>query len=305
MPENNQSDVTEFLLLGFTNTQFSKWCIFLIILPLYNLTVACNLLIITLVLVSPYLKFPMYYFLSNLCLCDVMLTTNIVPNMLVVIWRKGKTISFGVCLLQFYIYGVCGGTECLLLGVMSYDRYLAICNPLRYASIMNFNQCLNLIFWSWFLGSMATVIPVIMISFLEFAGTNTIDHLFCDLDPLLQISCSETYFVKLEDLIATIPVICFPLFYIVVSYIHIFITVLNIPSTSGRQKVFSTCSSHLTVVCAYYGTMITIYTVPSKTKSGDTNKFLSLIYTVVTPLLNPVIYGLRSKDIQRALKKLA
>ncbi|XP_053545600.1 olfactory receptor 10A7-like [Bombina bombina] len=303
MQENNQSDVTEFLLLGFTNSPVSKLCIFLIILPLYNVTVAGNLMIITLVLVSPYLKLPMYYFLSNLCLCDVMLTTSIVPNMLFIIWKKGETISFGVCLLQFYIYAVSGGAECLLLTVMSYDRYLAICKPLHYASIMNFNQCLNLIFWSWFLGSLATMILVIMISFLKFAGPKTIDHFFCDLDPLLKISSSETYFVKLEILMATFPIICVPLLIIVVSYIHIFITVLNISST-GRQKVFSTCSSHLTVVCAYYGTMFTIYTVPSKIKSTDTDKFLSLIYMVVTPLLNPLIYGLRSKDIRRALKKL-
>ncbi|XP_053545597.1 olfactory receptor 11L1-like [Bombina bombina] len=232
-----------------------------------------------------------------------MLTTSIVPNMLFIIWRKGETISFGVCLLQFYIYSVSGSTECLLLTVMSYDRYLAICNPLRYASIMNFNQCLNLIFWSWFFGSLTAIITVIMICGLEFAGPNTIDHFFCDLEPLLQISCSETYFVKLEVYIASIPLLCFPILYIVVSYIHIFITVLNIPSTSGRKKVFSTCSSHLTVVCAYYATMFTIYTVPSKTKSTDTNKFISLIYTVITPLLNPVIYGLRSQDIRRALKK--
>ncbi|XP_053545595.1 olfactory receptor 478-like [Bombina bombina] len=301
---NNQTTVTKFLLLGFARYRAYKFWIFFLTLSVYIATVVGNLLIITLVLLSPYLKSPMYFFLSNLYVSDTIVTTNIIPNMLRVTWQDGGTISFVPCLFQLHIHGSSSCAGCFLLTAMSYDRYLAICNPLRYTAIMEFKLCLQLGLFSWFFGFLVPVMSTIMISCLEFCGTNTINHFFCDLVPLLEISCSDISFVKLEIFLASVFVLILPPILIILSYVYILITVLKIPSTSGRQKVFSTCSSHLTVVCVYYGTVLAIYTIPSSKNSIDTDKFLSLLYTVVTPLLNPIIYGLRSQEIRNALSKL-
>ncbi|XP_075439348.1 olfactory receptor 11L1-like [Ascaphus truei] len=300
---NNHTIVTEFLLLGFQNLHSFKILLFTVFLVTYIMTLSSNLLIIALVSTSHQLHSPMYVFLAHLSLSDILLTTVIVPNMLRLIWGEGGTMSVAGCISQFHFFGCSGATECFLLTVMSYDRYLAICQPLRYTTIMNFKLRLLLVIWSWLLGFAMTILLILPISQLQFCGPNVIDHFFCDFAPLLKHSCSDTSFLEIEIFVLTFPVSFLPFTFIIVTYVCIFLTILRIPSTTGRQKAFSTCSSHLTVVCTYYGTLITIYIVPSRGHTFNINKVLSLLYMVVTPFFNPIIYSLRNQDIKAALRR--
>ncbi|KAM4807851.1 olfactory receptor 11L1-like [Rhinophrynus dorsalis] len=300
----NITTISEFLLLGFENLYSLKTLLFFLFLIIYILTIAGNLLIILLVLISQQVQSPMYFFLSQLSLSDIFLSTNAVPNMLRVVLENGSSMSVTGCLSQFYL--LCASTiaECFLLMVMSYDRYLAICDPLRYASIMDQKLCLLLVLLSWILGLMLPLIAVIPVFQLYFCGSNVIDHFYCDFAPLMELSCSDTSLVEREVFMCSIPTIVIPFIFIIVTYGYIFHTIMNIPSTTGRKKAFSTCSSHLTVVSAYYGTLITKYMVPFRGHSIGLNKAISLLYTVFTPLFNPIIYSLRNKDIKVAMKKM-
>ncbi|KAM4749412.1 olfactory receptor 6M1-like [Rhinophrynus dorsalis] len=246
----------------------------------------------------------MYFFLSHLSCCDILLTSLIAPLLMSLLSGDIKKISFIGCLAQFYLFGALATTECFLLSVMSYDRYIAICNPLRYASLMNFQRCFHLVFWCWLIAFSLMLNTALQVGKLYFCGPNVIDHFFCDLAPLLQLSCSNTSFVETENLVVGFPSTFLPLIFIIATYIYIFHTILKIPSTFGRQKAFYTCSSHLTVVSIYYGTLIVAYLFLTKKHSLNLNKALSFLYTVVTPSLNPIIYSLRSKDIKTALAKL-
>ncbi|XP_053319708.1 olfactory receptor 11L1-like [Spea bombifrons] len=303
MNVENRTEVTEFLLLGFPDLNGFKIHVFLLILILYSMTLVGNALIISVVSTSPQLFSPMYFFLGNLSISDIMLTSNIVPLMLYVIWKESGTISLVCCILQFYIYACAGSAECLLLTVMSYDRYLAICCPLRYSSLMDCRLRLRLVTWSWILSWTIPVISVVMISRLQFCDSNIIDHFFCDLAPLLSIACSDIASVELEALLASTFLFLSPFVFITVTYICISLCILKIPTTNGRHKAFLTCSSHLTVVCMFYGTMISLYMVPTTGHSPAVTKSLSLLYAVVTPFLNPIIYTLRNTEIRTALRK--
>ncbi|MEE6505914.1 hypothetical protein FKM82_007380 [Ascaphus truei] len=284
----NHTIVTEFLLLGFQNLHNFKILLFTVFLVTYIMTISNNLLIIALVSTSHQLHSPMYFFLAHLSLSDILLTTGFVPNMLRLIWGEGGTMSVAGCISQLHFYFCSGAAESLLLTVMSYDRYLAICHPLRYTTIMNFKLCLQLVIWSWLLGFIFTLFLILPISQLQFCGPNVIDHIFCDFAPLLKHSCSDTSFLEMEDFVLTFPVFLLP---------------FVIPSTTGRQKAFSTCSSHISVVGTYYGTLIMIYVIPSSEHSFTINKVLSLLYTVVTPFFNPLIYSLRNQEIGAALRR--
>ncbi|XP_053319962.1 olfactory receptor 11L1-like [Spea bombifrons] len=222
----------------------------------------------------------MYFFITQLSVCDILLTTNTVPNMLHIIINGGSTISLSGCITQFYFFCVPEATECFILTVMSCDRYLAICRPLRYTSIMTFQFCLQLILISWLMSCILTLILVPQIVALQFCG-HVIDHYFCDFLPLIKLSCTKHTLVELIDFILAIPFATVPFFFILSTYVYIFITILGISSSTGRQKAFSTCSSHLTVVVAYYGTLISVYMAPSKVQSYNINKVLFLLYTVL------------------------
>ncbi|XP_063302562.1 olfactory receptor 11A1-like [Pelobates fuscus] len=303
----NQTIVKEFIFRGFEIHNYHlKMLTFIIFLMVYTATVIGNLLIIVLVYNFKHLHSPMYIFLSNLSLSDILFTTNIVPNLLYLILEDlDNTISFNACVLQFYIYGMLGSTECFFLTTMSYDRYLAICNPLYYHSVMNITLQKQLITFSWVTSSIVTLFPVILIYQLHFCGPNIIDHFFCDIAPLLELACSSTTALKMETLISSIYVVLMPFLFIISTYFRIIKTILNIKSAHGRQNTFSTCSSHLVVVSTHFLTIITVYSIPTTSYTSSANKIRSLLYIVGTPLFNPIIYSLRNKEVKMALLQLS
>ncbi|XP_073402994.1 olfactory receptor 11L1-like [Dendrobates tinctorius] len=244
----------------------------------------------------------MYFFISQLSVNDIFLSTHIVPNMLHILLNNGGTITIAECVCQFYFFCAAEASECFLLTVMSYDRYVAICDPLRYTSIMTAEDCAKLSVTCWLIGFSIILIDTFTISKLKFCGPNTIDHFFCDLLPLQGMSCSDNFILRLEIFFLSIVSIIIPTIIIILSYLNIIVTILRIPSSTGRHKAFSTCSSHLTVVSIYYWTMFGVYVFPTKVVTLSVSKILSLVYTVFTPLINPMIYSLRNKDIQKALK---
>ncbi|XP_073511015.1 olfactory receptor 11L1-like [Phyllobates terribilis] len=303
MHEENKTMVTEFHLLGFQVSQSLKILIFCLFLVIYCLIICGNLLIISLVSTSKNLHTPMYFFISQLSISDILLPTDIVPNLLHILVNSRGNITYIGCMIQLYIFCSSVVFECLLLAVMSYDRYVAICNPLRYASIMASGHCVILSTICWLSGFSINLIYTLTTANLNFCGPNIIDHFFCDLVPLLELACSGAFIVNLEIYLLSILVIIIPTTIIIVSYTEIISAILRIPSSTGRHKVFSTCSSHLTVVSIFYWTMFSVYVVPNKGQTLTISKILSLLYTVFTPLVNPIIYSLRNEDIKKAIKE--
>ncbi|XP_073479949.1 olfactory receptor 1468-like [Aquarana catesbeiana] len=257
-----------------------------------------------LVYYSKTLHSPMYFFLSQLCLSDIMLTTDITPNMLNIVLHGQSSISFSGCIFQFCCYSIIEGFECYLLTVMSYDRYLAICSPLHYTCIMKQTLCIKLVLASWIFSFFLTFLSILEICQLEFCGPNVIDYLFCDLFPVVELSCSDISRLQMEITLLGFPVLILPFLVIVASYIYIVLTILKISSFSGRMKSFSTCSSHLIVVFLFYGTLIATYLIPKEGQSRTTSKIISLLYIVFTPFVNPFIYSLRNKDIKEIVNKV-
>ncbi|XP_069807923.1 olfactory receptor 6P1-like [Dendropsophus ebraccatus] len=304
MSVRNQTRVTEFILLGFGNLKNFNIIFFMLFLIIFILTLIGNLLIILLVSVTPQLQSPMYYFLCHLSLSDLVIAMNTLPNLLGAILLGGIRMTYVDCLTQLYFFCSTTVTECFLLPVMSYDRYLAICNPLRYSSIMDIKcrTCLSL--WPWLLGFTLDLIGVFGVSNYDFCRDNIIDHVYCDLSPLQKLSCSDTSILELETFLFSMPLFLFPCGFIIVTYVYIFLAIVRIPSEIGKQKAFSTCSSHLIVVGTFYGTLAAKYMTPSKANTLLMNKMVSLLHTVFTPLFNPIIYSLRNQDIKMALKKV-
>uniref|UniRef100_A0A8C3IF09 Olfactory receptor n=1 Tax=Chrysemys picta bellii TaxID=8478 RepID=A0A8C3IF09_CHRPI len=302
----NQSDVTEFILRGFRILYPFQIGPFVLVLLTYFTTVAGNTLIIVTILIDRGLHTPMYFFLGNLSFLDIWYTSNIVPKMLQgFLAEKGVVISFSGCVTQLYIFGSQAATEILLLTVMAYDRYLAICNPLRYTALMNARVCVELASFSWLGGFLFN--PVIMTTFiftLPYCGPNRINHFFCDLPPLLKLACTDTYRNEVAIYTISVTFIMVPFLLILVSYVRILQAILSIPSAAGRSKAFSTCSSHLIVVTLFFGSGIVTYLRPRSSYSLNTDKLLSLFYSVVSPMLNPLIYSLRNKEVKEALRRV-
>ncbi|KAM5170513.1 olfactory receptor 11L1-like [Mantella aurantiaca] len=304
MEDRNVSVITGIRLLGFQIPQSLTFLVFFLFLIFYCVTICGNLLIITLVSYSKSLHSPMYFFLTQLSVSDILLATDVAPNMLQSVLDNTTTVSVSDCITQFYFFAAAESLECLLLTVMSYDRYLAICKPLHYALLMSHQFCWTTVIASWSLSFSAVLVYTLTISTLQFCGPNIIDHFFCDLDPILELSCSDTSIVQLEATSLSVMFAVIPFFIITLSYVYIIVTIFEIPSITGRQKVFSTCSSHLTVVSIFYGTIVGVYLIPRRGQTWNISKFLSLLYTVVTPLLNPIIYSLRNKDLKQVVGKI-
>lgn len=300
---SNRSTIFDFELVGFQSLPQYQTTLFILFLLIYVLTITGNVVIISVVKLEPRLHSPMYSFLQNLSFLEIWYTTTIVPKMLRCLVLKNKTISFSGCMAQLYFFVFFGATECFLLAVMAYDRYVAICDPLHYPVTMDTHSCTRLVVGSWVIGVFTGLLPSLMISRLSFCRSNHVNHFFCDIPPLLKLSCSDTSVTEKTIFVLSIIVLftCFLL--TLVSYAFIIMTILKIPSATGRKKTFSTCGSHLAVVVIYYGTMISMYVRPRASVSSELNKIVSIFYTVITPLLNPVIYSLRNKDFKEALQK--
>ncbi|XP_069817799.1 olfactory receptor 11A1-like [Dendropsophus ebraccatus] len=298
----NKSFITEIVLRGFGNLQEFKVFFIFICLLIYTVTIMGNLIIILMVATSYRLQSPMFFFLGHLSFSDILVTSNVVPVMVSITLTDGGSLFLMGCIAQFFLFGSLATTECLLLTAMSYDRYLAICYPLHYATIMDHKLCIYLVLGCWSLGFVLTLIPIFLIQTLWFCGPNVIDHFFCDFGPLLELSCSDVSIVKYEVLLLSGIVTTIPFVFIVVTYCYIFVAIMKITSATGRKKTFSTCSSHLAVVCTYYGALFVIYVVPRRGYSTTVNKALSFMYTVITPLFNPIIYGLRNREIKMAVQ---
>ncbi|XP_070655940.1 olfactory receptor 1L6-like [Bos indicus] len=304
MMRGNQSHITEFLLLGLTSDPKQQVWLFASFLAMYLVNVGGNSVIIAAIRGDAHLHTAMYFFLSNLSLVDICFTTVIVPQMLLNVLTQRKAILFAQCLAQMYFFVAFGITDSFLLAAMALDRYVAICHPLRYTTTMNPRCCLQLMTASWLVSHLHSFTHTILMARLSFCGPNVIHHFFCDVQPLLMVSCSDT---SLNELLAFTEgsfVIMSPFIFITVSYVYIIHAVLRVPSGRGRYKVFSTCGSHLTVVALFYGTVISVYIRPSSTYSVTKDRVITVIYTVVIPMLNPFIYSLRNKDMKQAMKKL-
>ncbi|XP_075695501.1 olfactory receptor 1E5-like [Rhinoderma darwinii] len=299
----NSSRSTEFLMLGLSDLPEQQILLFVIFLVMYLLNLIGNSTIIFLVRADSHLRTPMYFFLANLSFVDMCYTSAIVPKMLVNIVSEDKSMTLMDCISQLYFFLCFACTECFLLAVMAYDRFVAICNPLHYILIISRKICLILVVSSWLAAALHSLLHSVMASTLTFCGSNKVYHFYCDMAPLLQLACSDISLNKL--LIYTeggLPVLI-PFLIVLYSYTRIISSILQIRSTDGRYKAFSTCSSHLTVVILFYGTIGFMYLRPSSRSSVNYDRVVSVIYTVVAPMLNPFIYSLRNKEVKGALKK--
>ncbi|XP_030043905.1 olfactory receptor 8U9-like [Microcaecilia unicolor] len=300
----NHTSVTEFLILGFPEFPELQIPLFILFSFLYLMALLGNLLIICIVCADRQLHIPMYFFLTNLSALDICSLTSIVPKMLTVLLAKDYNISFVGCILQTYCYMMCISTEFILLTAMAFDRYVAICNPLRYLSIMNKRICVLLAAASWITGLLEPLPHTIVLSRFPFCDSNIINHFFCETAALVQLSCSDTSTIQTMNYILGIFVLIIPFLLTQTSYMFIISTILKIHSSKGKSKAFSTCSSHLTVIILAYGTMIGVYIHPGSMDAADPNKLPIAMYIVTTPLLNPLIYSLRSRELKMALKKV-
>nr|XP_056720544.1 olfactory receptor 10A7-like [Euleptes europaea] len=302
--KQNQTTVSEFILLGFGDLPKLQILLFILFLVIYLATMTGNLLIVLLVAVDQHLHTPMYFFLGNLSFLESSYSTTIMPKMLAGLLTSDGSISIKACLIQFFIFSFLGGAECYLLSAMSYDRYLAVSKPLHYATVMNGKLCLQLAAGSWVSGILVGTSITVRVSRLSFCGPNEIDHYFCDVIPdIKQISCSDTQLVELSAFIFACIFTLPPFVLTLTSYAFIIATILRIQSITGRQKAFSTCSSHLIVVALFYGTLMLVYMLPRSRNLRYVKKIFSLFYTVLTPMVNPLIYSLRNKEVKEALGK--
>nr|XP_006114112.1 olfactory receptor 1020-like [Pelodiscus sinensis] len=299
----NRTPIAEFILLGFGNGPELQALLFLLFLAIYLVTVIGNLLIVALVVADRHLHIPMYYLLGNLSSLETCYTSAILPRLLASLLSGDRTISFKGCIMQLYFFGVMSATECLLLTSMSYDRYLAICQPLRYAALMNGRVCGQLVAGSWMSSCLGCAIVHIFLFQLTFCDSKEIDHFFCDFSPVINLSCDDTRILQLVTFVISAIGTLVPCLLTLASYVCIITTILRIPSSSGRKKAFSTCSSHLIVVTVFYGTLTTIYVVPTTNSPKLLNKLFSVFYTVLVPMINPVIYSLRNKEVNESLRK--
>ena len=300
----NSSTTTGFILLGFPCPREGQILLFVLFSIVYLLTLMGNTCIIFAVCWDQRLHTPMYLLLANFSFMEIWYVTSTVPNMLANFLSDTKVISFSGCFLQFYFFFSLGSTECLFLAVMAFDRYLAICRPLHYPALMTGSLCNILVISCWVLGFLWFPVPIIIISQMSFCGSRIIDHFLCDPGPLLALTCSRAPLMEVFWTIITSLILFIPFLFIMGSYILVLRTVFRLPSRDGQKKAFSTCGSHVTVVSLFYGSVMVMYVSPTSEHAAGVQKLVTLFYSVVTPLLNPVIYSLRNRDMKHAMKKL-
>ncbi|NP_999991.1 olfactory receptor Olr1372 isoform X2 [Rattus norvegicus] len=304
MRSTNQSSVSEFLLLGLSRQPQQQQLLFLLFLIMYLATVLGNLLIILVISTDSHLHTPMYFFLSNLSFVDVCFSSTTVPKVLANHILSSQAISFSGCLTQLYFLCVSVNMDNFLLAVMAYDRFVAICHPLYYTTKMTHQLCVLMVSGSWVTASLNALLHTLLMARLSFCGDNIIHHFFCDVTPLLKLSCTATNLNELMILTEGAVIMVTPFVCILISYIYITNAVLRVSSFRGGWKAFSTCGSHLAVVCLFYGTIIAVYFNPVSSHSSEKDTAATVLYTVVTPMLNPFIYSLRNNDLKGALRKV-
>ncbi|XP_044842343.1 olfactory receptor 13G1-like [Mauremys mutica] len=304
MEHSNHTRVTEFIMQGLFDHPHHQGLFFWLFLCLYTAVVMGNSLIIVAIVIHPPLHTPMYFFIANLALVDIMCTSSIVPKMLENLMQEKKTISFGGCISQLFVFTSSLATELLLLTVMSYDRYVAICHPLHYVKHMSKEICIHLAASVWAVGTISSFVNILLLLRLDFCGPNLIQHFFCEFPTILALSCSSTYVNEIMMFMADIFLAMGNFLLTTMSYSFIIITILKIQSSKGKQRAFSTCSSHLLVVTLYYSTTIYTYIQPTSSNSQDSDKMVAIMYTLVTPILNPVIYSLRNNEVKVAIRKI-
>ncbi|XP_014940579.1 olfactory receptor 6C2-like [Acinonyx jubatus] len=294
--------VTTFILLGLTDDPQLKIMIFIFLFLTYMLSITGNLIIISLTFIDSHLKNAMYFFLQNFSFLEISFTSACIPRYLYNLSTGDKTITYDNCVTQMFFTDLFGVTEFFLLATMSYDRYVAICKPLHYVTIMNNRVCRRLIVWCWTTGFLVIIPPLSLGLKLEFCDSNVIDHFFCDVSPLLKISCSETWLIEQMVIVCAVLTFIMTLICVVLSYIYIIKAILQFSSAHRRKKAFSTCSSHMIVVSITYGSCIFIYVKPSAKELVASNKGVVVLITSIAPMLNPFIYTLRNKQVKQALK---
>ncbi|XP_077136801.1 olfactory receptor 6B1-like [Ranitomeya variabilis] len=300
---NNKSVFTEFIIVGFPGSPGLQYFFFFLLLITYLLTLLCNFLIMIITSTEKCLFTPMYFYIRNLSFLEVCYVSVIVPKILDTITIHGRFISFFSCISQLFFFFFLSSTECFLFGVMAYDRYIAICHPLHYAALMNSDKCRCLTIGSIIGGFVTTFPHIVLISQLPFCRSNVINHFFCDSPPLLQLACADTYLIDLLDFSCACLVILTSMLVTLLSYFHIIATIIIIPSKRGRSRAFSTCFTHLIVVSIYYSTVIFMYVKPKVTFSFTLNRVVAVFYTIITPILNPIIYCLRNKEVKESVRK--
>ncbi|XP_044149741.1 olfactory receptor 1019-like [Bufo gargarizans] len=298
----NKSFVKEFVIMGITSDPHLQQILFTLFLLIYLISVISNTSIMITILVINDLHSPMYYFLSNLSFSDLCYSTVISPKMLFDFFLERKLISFIGCVLQLYFFAVFASTECYILSTMAYDRYVAICHPLLYVLIMNKRKCVILTVIVYIGGLFTAGIHTSCTFVLPFCGPNVINHFYCDIPPLMELSCADTYMSKMIIFSVVFLLGLFSVIVIVASYVYIFFTILTIHSSEGRHKAFSTCSSHLLCVALFYGTVFFMYLRPPSSYSVTQDKIVSVFYTMIIPMMNPIIYCLRNKEVKEAVK---
>ncbi|XP_075135122.1 olfactory receptor 10AG1-like [Leptodactylus fuscus] len=304
MEKRNHTRILEFILVGFSTDPQLQYFLFAIFLSIFKISLLAHMFIILLYRFSPTLHTPMYFFLANFSILEICYMSTIAPKMLINLLSQQKTITFHGCALQMCCYLLLGSAECYMLAAMAYDRYNAICHPLQYNHIMRRFVCLMLVLACWFIGIMVGVLQTILIFSLPFCGSNRINNFYCDIPPLMNLACNNTQFNEIIMLIITFLIIVGPFILTVISYTNIIRTILKNHPAGMRKKAFSTCTSHLIVVSMFYGSAAIMYLRPKSNYGMDEEKFLSLMYTVIAPLMNPFIYSLRNNDVKNAVKKV-
>ncbi|XP_075048274.1 olfactory receptor 5V1-like [Mixophyes fleayi] len=298
MEDSNQTSPDRFILLGLANVLYLQVICFLMFLLMYIITLSGNLLLIIVVRTNPKLHSPMYFFLCNLSIIDIGFSSSIVPIILINTLAKDRSISLLGCAAQMFFSLVLGATECMILAVMAYDRFAAICRPLHYNNIMNKTMCFYLAVIPWSVGFINAFIQVPLTFQLPFCRSHHVNHFLCEVPPFLRMSCRDTWLNETSIYISAAIIVMCSFSLTLVSYVHIISTIMKNHYSQGRHKAFSTCASHLNVVTLYYGTIMFMYLRPHSSNSHETDKVVSILYTTVTPMLNPFLYSIRNKDVK-------